>query len=42
VVPYTVYDYYSMQNMANAAGEATGEEDMDLSQYQEDAESEDQ
>jgi len=26
VVPYTVYDYYSMQNMANAAGKPQEEE----------------
>jgi len=41
VVPYTVYDYYSMQNMANAVDEA-GEEgdDVDMSQFQDDNEEE--
>lgn len=36
MVPYSVYDYYSMQNMANAADEASAEDDHDLSQYEDD------
>jgi hypothetical protein len=42
VVPYSVYDYYSMQNMANAANEETSgmqqEDDLDLDQYADDEE----